>query len=212
LSETAKRVIGGLLKLAPSLTAFGNTIPASYLRLVPHQEAPTCICWGGMNRSVLVRVPLGWRHLGNLSADVNPTVKRGAPTGKRYQTVEIRSPDGSANAHLLIAGIGVAARWGLTSPDALKLADQTRVSVNIFKEEHKAVRAGLEELPASCAASADALLEQAKFYEDGGVFSRRLVEGVAGELKAFDDREMIVELRKDKAKAEAYAKGFTHCG
>ena len=29
-------------------------------RLVPHQEAPTNICWGDRNRSVLVRVPLGW--------------------------------------------------------------------------------------------------------------------------------------------------------
>jgi len=211
LSETARRVIGGLIKLAPSLTAFGNTIPASYLRLVPHQEAPTCVCWGGMNRSVLVRVPLGWRHVGNLSAQVNPTVKRGAPPGKRYQTVEIRSPDGSANAHLLIAGIGVAARWGLASPDALPLAEQTRVSVNIFKEEHRDVRARLKELPASCGESADCLLEQAKFYEDGGVFSRRLVEGVAGQLRAFDDRQMIEDLRKDKAKAEEYAKDFLHC-
>ena len=40
LSETAKKVIGGLIKLTPSLTAFGNTNPTSYLRLVPHQEAP----------------------------------------------------------------------------------------------------------------------------------------------------------------------------
>ena len=27
---------------------------------MPHQEAPTAICWGDRNRSVLVRVPLGW--------------------------------------------------------------------------------------------------------------------------------------------------------
>ncbi len=60
LSEDALRAIAGYLALAPSLTAFGNTNPASYLRLVPHQEAPTSICWGDRNRSVLVRVPLGW--------------------------------------------------------------------------------------------------------------------------------------------------------
>ena len=34
--------------------------PYSYFRLVPHQEAPTNVCWGDRNRSVLVRVPLGW--------------------------------------------------------------------------------------------------------------------------------------------------------
>ena len=34
-------VIGGYLSHAASLTAFGNTVPVSFLRLVPHQEAPT---------------------------------------------------------------------------------------------------------------------------------------------------------------------------
>ncbi len=53
LGDTAKRAIAGYLALAPSLTALGNTVPISYLRLVPHQEAPTSICWGDRNRSVL---------------------------------------------------------------------------------------------------------------------------------------------------------------
>jgi len=41
LSTVAKQAIGGLLRYAPSLTAFGNTIAASHLRLVPGQESPT---------------------------------------------------------------------------------------------------------------------------------------------------------------------------
>ena len=40
LSNTARKVIAGYVDLAQSLTAFGNTIPTSYFRLVPHQEAP----------------------------------------------------------------------------------------------------------------------------------------------------------------------------
>lgn len=60
LSEVARKAIAGMMTLAPSITAFGNTVPTSYFRLVPHQEAPTNICWGDRNRSVLVRVPLGW--------------------------------------------------------------------------------------------------------------------------------------------------------
>lgn len=60
LSETARKAIAGMMVLAPSITAFGNTNPTSYFRLVPHQEAPTNVCWGDRNRSVLVRVPLGW--------------------------------------------------------------------------------------------------------------------------------------------------------
>ena len=60
ISDTAKKAIAGLLDVASGITAFGNRIPTSYLRLVPHQEAPTNICWGDRNRSALVRVPLGW--------------------------------------------------------------------------------------------------------------------------------------------------------
>lgn len=51
LNDNARRAIAGLMDLAPSLTAFGNKIPTSYFRLVPHQEAPTNICWGMSNRS-----------------------------------------------------------------------------------------------------------------------------------------------------------------
>lgn len=40
LSDLAKKMIAGILSSADALTAFGNTIPTSYLRLVPHQEAP----------------------------------------------------------------------------------------------------------------------------------------------------------------------------
>ena len=64
LSKVAKKMMAGILDLSKSLTAFGNTIPTSYLRLVPHQEAPTNICWGDRNRSVLIRVPLGWNGVG----------------------------------------------------------------------------------------------------------------------------------------------------
>ncbi len=60
LSDEARKAIAGILEMSPAITAFGNKVPTSYLRLVPHQEAPTNICWGDRNRSVLVRVPLGW--------------------------------------------------------------------------------------------------------------------------------------------------------
>ncbi|MCK5689211.1 glutamine synthetase, partial [Myxococcota bacterium] len=72
LSENAKKLISGFIELAPSLTAFGNTVPTSFLRLVPHQEAPTTVCWGDRNRSALVRVPLGWLKAGNMVQQANP--------------------------------------------------------------------------------------------------------------------------------------------
>ena len=52
LSVEARKAIAGMMDLAQSITAFGNKNPMSWLRLVPHQEAPTNICWGMSNRSV----------------------------------------------------------------------------------------------------------------------------------------------------------------
>jgi len=113
LSSIAKKAIAGYLALAPSLTAFGNTIPTSYLRLVSHQEAPTNICWGDRNRSVLVRVPLGWINVKNMARDANPQERTESSGFIDRQTVEFRCPDGSANIYLLLAGLAVAARHGL---------------------------------------------------------------------------------------------------
>lgn len=113
LSDIARMAIAGYLKMAPSLTAFGNTVPISYLRLVPHQEAPTNINWDDRNRSVFVRVPLGWLGVNDMIRDTNPQ-ERGTflePAGR--QTVEFRCPDGSADIHLLLAGLAVAVRHGL---------------------------------------------------------------------------------------------------
>lgn len=52
LSDIAKKAIVGILEHADAITAMGNKVPTSYFRLVPHQEAPTSICWGDRNRSV----------------------------------------------------------------------------------------------------------------------------------------------------------------
>jgi len=117
LSDIAKKAIAGYLQLAPSLTAFGNTIPTSYFRLVPHQEAPTNICWGDRNRSVLVRVPLGWAGNENMVKSVNPLESSDSKDYSDKQTIEFRCPDGSAEIYLLLAGLTVAARHGLETDD-----------------------------------------------------------------------------------------------
>ena len=133
LSDVAKRAIAGHLNLASSLTAFGNTVPLSYLRLVPHQEAPTNICWGDRNRSVLVRVPLGWRSgVDSMLRDANPQEKEKVVRVDDKQTVEFRCPDGSANIYLLLAGLAVATRHGLEMKNALELADKLYVDVIFF--------------------------------------------------------------------------------
>ncbi|KPK74888.1 MAG: hypothetical protein AMJ79_12915 [Phycisphaerae bacterium SM23_30] len=207
LSDTARRIIGGLAQLAPSLTAFGNTNPTSYLRLVPNQEAPTCICWGDHNRSVLIRLPLSWKNI--IQTDRSD---HDAHLARQKQTIEFRSPDGSANVHLLLAGIAVAARYGLTSDDSLRWARDCYVDINIFAREHQDVLNRLESLPHSCAESADWLEKQAHIYRQGEVFSDRLIEGVLRQLRLFHDRDLNEQLQNDEQKAEAYIKSFLHCG
>ena len=123
LSATARKAIAGMMTLAPSITAFGNTNPTSYFRLVPHQEAPTNICWGDRNRSVLVRVPLGWTAKRDMCSIANPLelVRHYDTTQK--QTVEMRSPDGSADIYQLIAGLAVACRYGFEMENSLEFAE-----------------------------------------------------------------------------------------
>ncbi len=99
LTDIAKKVIVGILGKAQSLTAFGNTIPTSYLRLVPHQEAPTMVCWGDSNRSVLVRVPLGWIAKTSMIKNANPQERGEVPYVTGKQTAEFRVPDGSADLY-----------------------------------------------------------------------------------------------------------------
>jgi len=190
LSEVARRTIAGYLSLAPSLTALGNTIPLSFLRLVPHQEAPTNICWGDRNRSVLVRVPLGWLNVGNMLKDANPQETADSATFSDSQTVEFRCPDGSANIHLLMAGLAVAARHGLEMEGALELAQKLYVDVNIFSNEHNKVQQTLPQLPVSCWDSAECLIKDRHIYEKDGVFPPVVIDGLAKVLRSYNDKDL----------------------
>lgn len=190
LSDVAKRNIAGYLSLAPSLTAFGNNVPISYLRLVPYQEAPTNICWGDRNRSVLVRVPLGWLDVKNMVRDANPGEGEEAPDFSDNQTIEFRCPDGSANIHLLLAGLAVAANHGLEMGNALELAEKLYVDVNIFQDEHKGIRDKLPQLPTSCWESAECLSKDRKIYERGGVFPAIVIDRLIKTLKSYNDRDL----------------------
>ena len=212
ISKTARRAIAGLMELAPSITAFGNMNPTSYLRLVPHQEAPTNVCWGDRNRSVLVRVPLGWTSQKDLCSQANPLETAGRFDTRQKQTVEMRSPDGSANVHLLLAGLAVAARTGFELPDALDIARKTYVNVNIHKEEHKALLENLSTLPDSCAASAACLEKQRAYYEKEGVFSPAMIDGIIAGLRSFNDATLRADIGNDQEQILELVRTFFHCG
>ena len=211
LSDDAKKMIAGLLDLAGALTAFGNTIPTSYLRLVPHQEAPTNICWGDRNRSVLVRVPLGWTGDINMVKDANPQETSEIKMLDSKQTVEIRSGDGSADVYLYMAGIIVAAQHGLQMPNALELAEKLYVNVNIFHDEHKEKLASLQGLPISCHESALALEEKREIFQKGGVFQSGLIDSTIKMLKSHNDEHLSEELYGKHDEIYKLVMKYLHC-
>ena len=212
LSTDARRMIAGMMDVAQSITAFGNKNPMSYFRLVPHQEAPTNVCWGDRNRSVLVRVPLGWAADVDMSAMANPLEKPSHFDTSIKQTVEMRSPDGSADLYQLLAGLCVACRHGFEMADALEVAERTYVNVNIHAAENADRLATLAQLPDSCVASADCLERQRKVFEEHGVFSPAMIDGIIAQLRAFDDRSLRSDVESYPEEIQKLVERYFHCG
>lgn len=211
LSDEARKMIAGILDLSKALTAFGNTIPTSYLRLVPHQEAPTNICWGDRNRSVLIRVPLGWNGCMNMIKDANPADTSEFMEMPAKQTVELRSPDGSAYLYMLFAALVVAIEHGLEMSGAMQKAEDLYVNYNIFSKEGKEKGKKLESLPASCEESAESLLNLRIFFEKDNVFPSGVIENVAAKLKGFNDKGLSERLYNKQDELAALVRQFLHC-
>lgn len=213
LSDEARRAIAGLMVLAPSITAFGNKNPTSYMRLVPHQEAPTNICWGDRNRSVLVRVPLGWTSGKDMCVQVNPADRCEMETFAK-QTFEMRSPDCSANVYELMAALCVGARLGfeMDEKEALKIADKTYVDVNIHAKENAGRLAGLATLPTCCVESAEALEKQRSIYESRDVFAPMMIDSTICQLKDFDDKNLAARLQTDPVELQTLVGRYFYCG
>lgn len=211
LTDIAKKFIAGILDKAQSLTAFGNTIPTSYLRLVPHQEAPTMVCWGDSNRSVLVRVPLGWIAKTNMIKDVNPQERGEVPYIPGKQTVEFRVPDGSADLYHLMAGLILAAGEGIQDKKALQKAEELYMNVNIFDEKHKDILNRLVSLPTSCDESAYYLKKDSDFYQKEGVFPQGTIDGFIKKLKGYNDKDMSERLYKKDKEIKELVDKYIHC-
>ena len=212
LSDIAKKAIAGILDHADAITAFGNKVPTSYFRLVPHQEAPTSICWGDRNRSVLVRVPLGWTGEVDMCSQANPLESADEIEAPQKQTAELRSADCSADIYQLIAGMVVAARTGFEVENALERAEAMYVNVNIHNDENKAKLESLESLPDSCVASADALENKRADFEKDGVFSPEMIDGVISKLRKHDDANLRRKVEGSPTEMMKVVKKSWHCG
>lgn len=184
LSNPAEQLVGGLCEYADSLTAFGNTIPSSYLRLVPNQEAPTKIFWSGLNRQALIRVPLAWSKFNDLAKKVNPQESSSLEGDFESKTVELRSPDGSALIHLLIAGIVMAAEWGLTQEESLDVAKKLYIKGKFSKDE--SMMKPYKSLPRGCRESSQILIQKRDLYQRQGIFPSYVIDYIASLLNEED--------------------------
>jgi glutamine synthetase len=207
LSGLSKRVIAGILDLADALTAFGNTIPTSYFRLVPQQEAPTNICWGARNRSALVRVPLGWTGITEMASQANPGTSVVTSASGGRQTFEFRVPDGSADIYLIIAGLLVAALHGLEMPNALELAEALYVEGTTGSSP----KTSFEQLPSSCSESADRLNRKRQIFEADGIFPSRLIDYTISFLKAYQDENLHRDIAGNEEAIRELVRKYIHC-
>ncbi len=209
LSDTAKRIIVGILDISDAVTGFGNTVPTSYLRLVPNQNAPTYICWGEKNRSVVVRVPLGWVDSVDMAADANFGLKRKSEKPHR-QTLEFRVADGSASIYETIACLICGAIHGLGMNGALTKSDELFASGNIFTEECESFIKTLRRLPFSCAESADALIAKRKIFERDDIFPPGVIDCQAAKLRAYNDNCLSERLRSEETLFTECAEQYLH--
>jgi len=194
LSVESKKMIGGILKLASSLTAFGNAIPISYIRFVSRKESPIHICWGARNRLALIRIPLWWSFK-----------QAEGEADECRKTFEFRAPDPSANTHFLLAAISVAVRYGLeNAEESLRIAEELH-----FERKHGK---RLKSLPKSCNESASHLKKERKYYEAEGIFPKVLIESTIKKLKAYKDKDLAKKLKEEPRKIEELIQRYLHYG
>ena len=211
LSDTARKMIAGIMDLSGALTAFGNTIPTSYLRLVPLQEAPSYVCWGDRNRSVLVRVPLGWVGASDMIKDVNPQQAADPRDFSSKQTFEFRVPDGSADIYMLMAGLIVAGQHGLEMDHSLEMAEELYADVDIFADHYKEKLAKLQQLPTCCWESADCLAAKREVFENNGIFPAGTLDAVMKNLKKYEDNGLNDRILGKVDKIMEIVEKYMHC-
>jgi glutamine synthetase len=162
LSAPAAWLIAGLVRMGGALMAFGNRDDGSFVRLAQAREAPRAIVWGDCDRDALVRLPI--------------VARTGEGRAVSPSTVEFRLPDGSAHAHLLLAGVAQAMIHGRDTPDLDRLLASASAA-------SPAARAGdATPVPAKRAEVGRALASHRAAFEAGGVFPPALIQEVLERL------------------------------
>jgi glutamine synthetase len=145
LSKTARCFIAGLLRHAREITAVTNQWVNSYKRLFPQahrgspvSEAPSYVCWGHLNSSALVRVPM---------------YKPGKANSTR---IEVRSLDPACNPYLTLGVLLSAGLAGIEGEYELPPGAEEDVSL-LTDAERRAL--GYGDLPHNLADALRAMEE-----------------------------------------------------
>lgn len=148
LSEMALYYIGGILKHARSILAFGAPTTNSYRRLIPGYEAPVNLAYSNRNRSAAIRIPM---------YSQSPKAKR----------IEFRSADPTANPYFAFAAMLMAGLDGIQN----KIHPGDPVSVDLF-EGHLETPT----VPGSLLEAIDALKADHEYLLRGGVFTQDMLD------------------------------------
>ena len=152
LSDIGRWYIGGLLTHAPAILAFAAPTTNSYKRLVPGYEAPVNLVYSQRNRSASCRIPLYSK----------------SPKAKR---VEFRCPDPSANPYLAFAAMLMAGLDGVLN----RIEPPDPVDKDLYDLPPEEL-AAVPQVPSSLEESLQALQDDSKFLQAGGVFTDDLIE------------------------------------
>ena len=162
LSQDALYYIGGIIKHAKALNAFGNAATNSYKRLVKGFEAPTLLAYSARNRSAAIRIPY---------------VMGGNPKGVR---IEVRFGDCTANPYLFFAAMLMAGLDGIQNK-----IDPGEASSKDFYDLLPEEEAQIPQVCGTLEEALDALSNDREFLTQGGVFDDDLIDSYI-ELKNED--------------------------
>ncbi len=167
VSASAELLIAGLLMNGCSLMAFGNRTPSSFVRLFQGKESPAAVTWGQFNRKALVRLPV--------------TMPDSTGASAYPETVEFRLPDGSANPHLLLAGIAQAACATHGMSNRKDLMETLRSDALSDQAAQK--------IPSNSKEIASLLANDRAIYQAADVFPASLIDAEIARLNAQSDAE-----------------------
>ncbi|MCX7954437.1 MAG: glutamine synthetase family protein [Bacteroidales bacterium] len=205
LNDNAKKAIAGILYNADALCAFGNTIPLSYLRLMPDQEAPTRICWGESNRTALIRIPLGWCSSKDMVAEVNG-INNQDFIPSIHQTIEYRGADGTSDIYHIISAIMIAIAYGFTMQNAIEFANSLYIKGNPDTIRNTE----LISLPYSCYEAAIALEKKRKIFEVDNIFPEGLINSIITKLKSYNDQNFRKMILNNEINLSSIVEEFLH--